>query len=521
VDYTSIVLSDTESIEGRDGWSRAKVAAAWALVVIGLAFRLARYFAHNSLWHDESTLALNLVGKTFGGLLKPLDYGQGAPVGFLMLEKVCVTWFGTSEYALRLVPQLAGLISVPLFYRVARRVLGCGGTLVALAIFAGSDSLVQYSAEVKQYSLDVAVGLGLWWLGLKALQDAVGRRWWVGLALAGAVAVWLSHPALFVLGGVGLALAIKAWRRREGRLAVSVVGARSVASFAANYGWFTRVLSADPGMLSYWAPEFAPLPGSVGDLMWYLQTLFRSFKEVWGNPVVAPEVGHLLSGLGVLVGLTGVWWLWRERRGLLVILLTPMVLTLLASALHRYPFRGRLMLFDVPVMVLLMSAGVEAMGRVCRGTERCTPIFGICVVLLAGLTVGVEAMQAVRPSEHQATRQALEALKERYREGDVVYLYPGFCPPFTFYTEHRPGFERLAKRVVRGDAQEWPGLEGDLTKLREELAGGRGLWMVYSSPVMEGEEVRREGLMKRLATIGELKTVYEGAGGRVVGIVKK
>ena len=179
------------------------------------------------------------------------------------------------------------------------------------------------------------------------------------------------------------------------------------------------------------------------------------------------------------------------------------------------------MLFDVPVMVLLMSAGVEAMGRVCRGPERCAPVYGICVVLLAGLPLGVESMQAVRPSEHQATRQALEALKGRYHEGDVVYLYPGFCPPFTFYTEHRPGFERLAKRVVRGDAQEWPGLEGDLTKLREELAAGRGVWVVYSSPVMEGDEVRREGLMKRLATIGELKTVYERAGGMVVGIVKK
>jgi hypothetical protein len=495
------VLSETESIEGRDGWSRRAVAAAWGLVFIGLAFRLARYLAHNSLWHDESTLALNLVGRSFAGLLKPLDYGQGAPVGFLMLEKLCVRWFGTSEYALRLVPQLAGLISVPLFYRVARRVLGCGGTLVALAIFAGSDSLVQYSAEVKQYSLDVAVALGLWWLGLRVLQDSKGL---IALALAGALAVWLSHPALFVLGGVGAALGVKWARERNGLGMLIAVAAVWAISFGINFWFFTRVLSRDRGLLDYWAFDFAPVPRNLGAVMWYVQTLFRSFKEVWGNPVVAPDLGHSLSGLGVLAGLTGVWWLWRERRGLLVLLLTPMALTLVASALHKYPFRGRLMLFDLPVVVLLMSAGVEAVGRVCRRGERCAPVCAICVALLAGMTVAVEAMQALRPSEHQATQQALEALKGRYRSGDVVYLYPGFCPPFTFYTEHRPGFGGLAERLIRGNAEEWPGLEGDLAKLREELAAGHGVWVVYSSQTKEGEEVRLEGWVRSLATVGEV-----------------
>jgi hypothetical protein len=177
------------------------------------------------------------------------------------------------------------------------------------------------------------------------------------------------------------------------------------------------------------------------------------------------------------------------------------------------------MLFDLPVGVRLMAGGVEAVGRVCRRGERCAPVCAICVALLAGMTVVVEGMQAVRPSEHQATRQALEALKGRYRSGDVVYLYPGFCPPFTFYTEHRPGFGMLAERVIRGRAEEWRGLEGELAKLREELAAGRGVWVVYSLPAMEGDELRREGLVKRLGTIGEVKRVYEGAGGMVVEVL--
>jgi hypothetical protein len=55
--------------------------------------------------------------------------------------------------------------------------------------------------------------------------------------------------------------------------------------------------------------------------------------------------------------------------------------------------------------------------------------------------------------------------------------------------------------------------------LREELAAGRGVWVVYSLPAMEGDELRREGLVKRLGTIGEVKRVYEGAGGMVVEVL--
>ena len=92
-----------------------------------------------------------IAGRFFTGLIHPLAYNQGASLGFLML--------GVNEYALRLIPLLAGIGSLFLFFAVAKRCLRPEGALAALALFAACDSLICYSSEVKQYSTDVFVCL--------------------------------------------------------------------------------------------------------------------------------------------------------------------------------------------------------------------------------------------------------------------------------------------------------------------------------------------------------------------------
>ncbi|MCX7754677.1 MAG: hypothetical protein N2117_05455, partial [Anaerolineales bacterium] len=91
--------------------SRFLLVAAWGLIGLGLVLRLRQYLINRSLWLDEAMLALNILHKDVWGLLGRLDYEQGAPVGFLLLEKLVVTLLGDGERALRLLPFLAGCAS--------------------------------------------------------------------------------------------------------------------------------------------------------------------------------------------------------------------------------------------------------------------------------------------------------------------------------------------------------------------------------------------------------------------------
>src|SRR5512144_903664 len=111
------------------------------LILAGIGVRLVPMLANRSLWLDEAMLALNIVTRPLADLLRPLDYAQGAPLGFLLLEKLSVTLFGPNEPALRLVPLLAALGALPLFHHLACRCLPRREALIALALFAVSPAL--------------------------------------------------------------------------------------------------------------------------------------------------------------------------------------------------------------------------------------------------------------------------------------------------------------------------------------------------------------------------------------------
>ncbi|MDQ8155451.1 MAG: hypothetical protein P3B98_12400, partial [Gemmatimonadota bacterium] len=60
---------------------RAATIVAWCAIVLGLVARTWALSQRGSLWLDEASLALNIMTRSFGELLQPLDWGQAAPVG--------------------------------------------------------------------------------------------------------------------------------------------------------------------------------------------------------------------------------------------------------------------------------------------------------------------------------------------------------------------------------------------------------------------------------------------------------
>ena len=101
------------------GGARARVLSLvsrrWfpLLLALGAGLRIGLFLGNRSLWIDEARLALNILHKGPRELLGPLEAGQAAPPGFLLLVKASEQIFGGGEPALRLVPLLWGLASLP------------------------------------------------------------------------------------------------------------------------------------------------------------------------------------------------------------------------------------------------------------------------------------------------------------------------------------------------------------------------------------------------------------------------
>lgn len=464
-----VVVTAAEQIAPR-GWITAR-SAIIALVVLGFGLRLIPLLSDRCLWIDEAMLALNLVERTPRQLLEPLDWNQGAPAGFLLLTKAAIMVFGQDEWALRLVPFVGSVMGLVAFAWVARRLLPAEAAVIAVALFSTSPFLISYAAECKQYATDAALTVGLLAISVGLLQGEKGFRHWAWLAGVGAIAVWFSHPVAFVLGGIGTALFLDAVvakdRRRAGACAATI--ACWLASFGVCYVVSLKQLGNNQFLLDYWDGHFLPLPPkSMGDLLWLADHFFGFLAFPGGMGGTEVKIGGL-SGAMLLTGLVVIG---RERWPVAVALVVPAILALAASALNKYPFAGRLLLFLVPLMVICVARGAWAIAAALRPIQ---PFAAIVVLGLLFVAPMLEMYQTLRrPPRSEQIAPVVNDVRRHWQPGDKVYIYYGSEPAFTFYTRENP----FPPGVVFGENH-----RKDRTAYRDELGkltGEPRVWLLFS-----------------------------------------
>lgn len=441
------------------------------IVLAGIAVRLAAWSGDRDLWTDESMLALNLVARSPAGLLQPLDWNQGAPVGFLLAMKATVTAFGVSERALRLVPLLGSFAGLAGFAWLAAKWLPRSVAVFAAILFSLSPVLVSYSAECKQYATDAAIAVGLLAAATGLLQGKSGSRRWIVLALAGAGAVWCSHPAVFVLAGIGTPLFLSAFLKRDRTrtIAAGLAIAAWLASFAACYLLFVRKLGGNAYLMDFWTGHFLPAPTSANGIVWLLDHYFAPFDHPGGLGGTEVRADGIAAGL-FLIGLVGFG---KQRWQLAAALVLPGLFALAASALHLYPFTGRLLLFLVPMLVLGAARGAALIIDALKTPQP------LAAIVLPAILIAAPALQTFqelrRPPHTEQVKHVLDRMRPQMLPTDRVYVYYGAAPAFEFYTRDEP---LPASHIEIGTES-----RRDPTAYRDQLRSFRGeprVWVVFS-----------------------------------------
>jgi hypothetical protein len=444
---------------------------AGIIIFLGIVLRIIPYLHNRSLWLDETWLALNILQKSFAQLAGLLDYQQMAPLGFLFIEKFLVLTFGESEYALRAFPLLAGILSLFLFYGVARRMLTLRGLTIAVGLFAISEPLLRYSSELKQYSSDVAIALSISLLGLMCIEKE--SRFVLSLflfSIIGAILIWFSHPAIFSLAGVGVALTLHGLKtkRWEPVAWLFVPAFFWLGSFALNY--FTHLeWSQNPKMGPAYSggSAFLPIvPFSINDLMVYPKVFLNMFLYPGGLPFYG------LAAFCFIIGWVSGFY---EKRYACYVLTLPILVTLIASGLQQYPFQGRLILFLVPAMMVFIGGGVDRIMTEARPAGR---IVGMSLCVLLFLFPVYTAMAiSMNPGrmDREEARPVMAYLTQHYREGDKVYLYYSSEGAFEYYGK-RVGLEGVPYQQGVAGKRNWNNYVIDLKKLQ----GNDRVWILFS-----------------------------------------
>lgn len=451
------------------------------IVTLGVAARLRQFVFNRSLWLDEAAVAVNIVGRNFGGLLRPLEYLQVAPIGFLWTEKVLVSIIGNTDLVLRIGPLVAGLLALVLMAKLAEPMstlleIVPGG--LALALFALSGRLIYYSSEVKQYSLDVLLAVTLLILARRCWQAESKAADFGRLGCAAAVSVWFSHPAIFVICGILASLGISRLLAKDWRGLWLVAGGTvaTLASFGLVYLTVLRN-AADPMLTQFWQFAFAPLPPWA-----YLPWYSRNFLAALGEP--AGLWPHYLAGALILTGYVRILvQKWELAAGLAVSVLAAIA----ASALQKYPLNGRLLLFGLPVAYLLVGGGLRAIQGVLSRLNR--PVALGFSILVAAVLLYRPSLQALntfeRPYVGEDMRSVMAYVRQHRMIDDVIYVnylaYPAFkyyAPQYGFASEQYMYSINGLQDYEANMAMIFLNPEGYFSEIAQ--LRGRRVWFVFS-----------------------------------------
>ena len=256
--------------------------------------------------------------------------------------------------------------------------------------------MIAYSAEVKQYSTDVAVSLALTLMAFHLSDRTRSPLRLFGAAVVGAAAVWFSQPAVLTLAGLGAGLSWITLQRGGSsalRPMLPVLGAWGASAAAATaVGYHTLTPETREYMQRFWDPS---LPRPTVIVLVVLGSLVLSIKR--------PRAAPLLIG--------------------------PVAAALAAAAAHRYPFTGRAIFFLTPVAMLAAADAVDSLvtGLARLGVPR--PV-GASIFAAALAVVTAVHLPVYR---HEETRAVLAALAARRQPGDAVYVYYGAERALRFY----------------------------------------------------------------------------------------
>lgn len=422
------------SREQEPGWYSPRLLRVAAFVVIGIGalLRISNWLGNRSLWFDEVAHALNVASRSFAELLRPLDFDQTAPFLFSWAQRAMTQLFGVNEYALRLVPLLCGIALLVLLWWFVQRTFGLETALVATIGATFSLRLLQYSTEAKAYGVDACITVILLVLAVGVLRNPERTARWWSLALAGAIAVLASLPAIMVLGGVIAALILSP-RVRGSRGWLTRVSAAAILWAVLFVVLYLTVYRPTPAghayQQAYWAPTLL-VPGAphfVARVMRFAGIVLVSPFDREAPPLIIAACYAVTFAVGLLA-------IARRSDGieLLALLLVPLLAVVLASVIGLYPLGSRLLLFAAPLTIIVDGAAlVFLMGLPARRLRR-----ALHPALMLGLLIWLLPLTrdyALTRGQPEDTRPLIARITASASR-DPVYVYSTGIPAWTFYT---------------------------------------------------------------------------------------
>lgn len=413
--------------------------AAGFVIAAGVAIRLITYVLRYGLWQDETLLSLDIGVRSPAALMRPLDYDQTAPIGFLWGEWLVTRVAGMSVWALHALPLVAGIALVVATWFVGRRLVGREAALIATAMAAVSGLLLSYANLVKPYGSDALVTLALIGATVPVLRSPRSRVAWAWFAVTAILAPWFSTPSVLVLAAVTLAILTEVPVRSDPRVRrfFMMATAAWVAMAAALYRLIYAETASNAYLRRYW--EFGFLQPGAPHYSERVRRAALAFVQPLGRGTLrSPE-----ALLAIALAIAGLVVVARRRgRGTLTLLLAPYVAVVAAAIIGVYPIHSRLVLFLAPLLFFAAGSACAALAQLAPPSVR--PVALAVILSVPPILQRSDLALLGHPTGNDGTLIMIEHVE--WRRGDApIYLVRNAVPGWIYYTTnwHAPDTARL------------------------------------------------------------------------------
>jgi hypothetical protein len=386
-----------------------------------------------------------------------------------MVEKLLATVFGNNELALRLFPLCCYLLSIPFVFGFAIKLFPTKNVaFLSTAIFSITNSVLRYSSEVKEYSTDVLVAAALIYVALTFTFQH--KRDYYALALIGAIAIWFSNVSIVLLFVIGLYILYNESVKKNYLPVLSMIP--WLISFGIYYFRFVR----NETSVAFSESPFMPFnPFSIEFLhFWRL-----SLKSIYGCLLGFGPVWFFPFALSVF----GLFRLIKKKKHVAIyFLLFPMLVHLGLSSLKLYPFSGRLILYQVPMMILLLVCGSEAVIDFLRKKYKSVPKYS----RLAPIALFFVPLFILYPNRKEETKESLRFMESYIQKEDNIYVYNQASVAYRFYTSS--GKFSFDNKVTIGNA-----FQSDDTMCVNEIKSLKGrTWLFFAHVYPLDQKINEE-----------------------------
>ena len=391
-------------------------ASRYLQVLIGLTLAgfLLRFYnlGGNSLWLDEAS-TLTFARQSLVGIWESTAGGEFNPPLFYWLEHGMLL-FGESEFVLRFLPALLGVLTIPVIYFIGMEFRDRNVGLIAAALLAFSPFHIFYSQEARAYApMLFFFSLALFFYVRASKSDEV--RSWVLFGVFSAVAFWMHFYAIVPVA----VLILHALVTRAGAIRSDVRSARNLALSVIVFVVASLPLLIVTVNLFMVRTSSAPTFGIQG-----LDVIYQTLLQISGfsNLILVPFI---------ILFVIGVAYTWREDRNGSLLLVFMMVLPLAASLVlsSRMPMIPRYLIYLLPVYFIGIAAAYPALYALVRDGRA------VYLVIAAAFLISTPFLSTYYTTPQKNDWRAFSAdLGGMTGEGDLVVVLPPYiAQPLDYY----------------------------------------------------------------------------------------